>query len=374
MGAKWAKASVITVRGERGVILSPDDPHLARQHPADYLAGIQRSVNIALEQAANDRDFSRKEVIGIGVDTTGSTPLPVDASGQALALLPRFEDDPDAMAWLWKDHTSHQEAAEITCGRRKLRPQYLAKCGGRYSSEWFWAKILHCAESPPDVSSAAASWVEIADWIPAVLAGTTDLSNCAAASAPPATRRFTTRPGAATRRRIPRHSCIRAGAHPPILPSVLHRRGAGRELVAGVGPKLELSKGFPLPSGRSTRIWAVGAGIGPGTLVKVMGTSTCDVMVAPTGANRSPISRAFAASSPSRSCPGIFGLEAGQSAVGDIFNWFVNQVQPGGAEAGTHAEADRRSQKLRPGQSGLLCARLAQRKSHHPGRSAAHAA
>src|SRR5579885_3090152 len=87
-------------RGSRGVILDADDPHLARQHPADYLAGIVLSVGAALEQAAADGDFSRKDVIGIGVDTTGSTPLPVDSAGKALALLPRYEKNPDAMAWL----------------------------------------------------------------------------------------------------------------------------------------------------------------------------------------------------------------------------------------------------------------------------------
>src|SRR6185437_168439 len=160
--------------GSRGVILDAEDPHLARQHPADYLTGMVKAVGLALEQAQRNSDFSRKNVIGLGVDTTGSTPIPVDASGRALAQLPQFETNQHAMAWLWKDHTSHAEAEAITSAAARMRPQYLAKCGGRYSSEWFWAKMLHCAKVAPEVSAAAASWVEFADWIPAILSGMTD--------------------------------------------------------------------------------------------------------------------------------------------------------------------------------------------------------
>src|SRR5436305_2795720 len=265
-------------RGDRGVILSPDDPHLARQHPADYLAGIQRSVNIALEQAAKDGEFSRKDVIGIGVDTTGSTPLPVDASGQALALLPRFENDPDAMAWLWKDHTSYKEAEQITAAAANARPQYLAKCGGRYSSEWFWAKILHCARVAPDVSSAAASWVEIADWIPAVLSGTKDLKRL--------------RRGVCAAGHKAYYNAAWGGyadeeflgaLHPELarirrsLPSRAYTVGepAGT-LCAEWAQKLGMSEGIPVAIGAfDAHLGAVGAGIGQGALVKVMGTSTC---------------------------------------------------------------------------------------------------
>ena len=157
--------------GKTGVVIDPVNPDLARQHPADYIKGIEVSVTQAIEQASSDPEFSRKNVIGLGVDTTGSTPMPVDASGQALALTPGFENDPNAMAWLWKDHTGHAEASQITELAAKHRPQYLAKCGGRYSSEWFWSKIAHCGKVSPKVFNAAYTWVEIADWIPAVLTG-----------------------------------------------------------------------------------------------------------------------------------------------------------------------------------------------------------
>ena len=110
--------------------------------------------------------------MGIGVDTTGSTPLPVDRHGQPLAFHKRFAKNPAAMAWLWKDHTGVAEAAEITALAGKIRPQYLAKCGGVYSSEWFFSKILHCLRTAPEVFAAANSWVELADYVPAALTGT----------------------------------------------------------------------------------------------------------------------------------------------------------------------------------------------------------
>src|ERR1039458_1263771 len=114
-----------------------------------------------------------RDVIGIGVDTTGSSPMPVDAEGQALCFNKKFQHDPAAMVWLWKDHTSYAEAALITETAKTMRPQYMAKVGGTYSSEWFWSKILHCKNTAPETFQASDSFVEICDWIPAVLAGTT---------------------------------------------------------------------------------------------------------------------------------------------------------------------------------------------------------
>ena len=158
--------------GTHGVILSRD-PNLARQHPADYVKGAEITIKKALADAKRRvRGFKPEQVVGIGVDTTGSTPLPVDAHGQPLAFQKRFAKNPAAMAWLWKDHTGVAEAAEITALSRKLRPQYLAKCGGTYSSEWFFSKILHCLRTAPEVFDAAYTWVECADWVPAMLTGT----------------------------------------------------------------------------------------------------------------------------------------------------------------------------------------------------------
>lgn len=343
-------------RGNRGVILDANDPHLARQHPADYLTGIVASVGLALKQAASDKQFSPKDVIGLGVDTTGSTPLPVDAAGRALALLPKFESNPHAMAWLWKDHTSHQEAEDITSAAGKMRPQYLAKCGGRYSSEWFWAKILHCAKVAPEVSAAAGSWVEFADWIPAVLSGTTELSRVRRGVCAAGHKAFYN----ASWGGYPDEQFLGA-LHTELarirrsLPNQAYTVGepAGA-LSAEWATKLGLPEGIPIAVGAfDAHLGAVGAGIGPGALVKVMGTSTCDIMVSEMNKSLADVPGLCGIVCESV-LPGYFGLEAGQSAVGDIFNWFVNSIQPGGANVGTHQQLTTQAEKLKPGQSGLL--------------------
>lgn len=343
-------------RGNRGVILDANDPHLARQHPADYLAGIVASVGLALKQAGGDKQFSAKDVIGIGVDTTGSTPLPVDASGRALALLPKFESNPDAMAWLWKDHTSHQEAEDITSAAGKMRPQYLAKCGGRYSSEWFWAKMLHCAKVAPEVSAAAASWVEFADWVPAVLSGTTDLGRLRRGVCAAGHKAFYN----ASWGGYPDEQFL-GELHPELarirksLPDRAYTVGeAAGVLSAEWASKLGLREGIPIAVGAfDAHLGAVGAGIGSGALVKVMGTSTCDIMVSEMSKSLADVPGLCGIVCESV-LPGYFGLEAGQSAVGDIFNWFVNSIQPGGANVGTHEALTKQAEKLKPGQSGLL--------------------
>src|ERR1700722_14207742 len=158
--------------GKDGVILS-HDPNLARQHPADYVKGTEKAIRRAIAAAREAvAGFNPGQIAGIGVDTTGSTPMPVDGKGQPLAFDRRFAKNPAAMAWLWKDHTGIAEAAEITELARKIRPEYLARCGGTYSSEWFFSKILHCRRTSPEVFKTAHRWVEIADWIPALLTGT----------------------------------------------------------------------------------------------------------------------------------------------------------------------------------------------------------
>jgi len=159
--------------GDQGVILDASDHNLARQNPADYVAGLEVSVMKALEDAGSTAGFSAEAIIGIGVDTTGSTPLPVDEAMVPLAMGDAFSDHPAAQAWLWKDHTSADEAARITAMAAEHRPQYIAKCGDTYSSEWFWSKIWKCLNVAPEVFDEAHSWVECADYIPAVLAGAT---------------------------------------------------------------------------------------------------------------------------------------------------------------------------------------------------------
>ncbi|MEA2226573.1 MAG: L-ribulokinase, partial [Solirubrobacteraceae bacterium] len=174
-GVEIAESTYDYPSGDGGVLTSPDSSLVARQHPRDYLLGLESVMRGALAGARDaDPGFDPATVVGVGVATTGSTPMPVDAAGQPLALDPEFADDLDAMAWLWKDHTAHEEADAITRAARATRPDYVAGCGDTYSSEWFWAKAWHCARVAPRVFDAAASWVELCDFLPATLIGDTD--------------------------------------------------------------------------------------------------------------------------------------------------------------------------------------------------------
>jgi L-ribulokinase len=302
------------------------------------------------------RGFTSEQVVGIGVDTTGSTPLPVDAEGQPLAFRKRFAKNPAAMAWLWKDHTGVAEAEEITALAREIRPQYLAKCGGTYSSEWFFSKILHCCRTSPEVFREAHLWVECADWIPAMLTGTEKpdqltVGLCAAGHKglyheswggyPDAEFLAKLDPGMGALR-----SRLKSGAR-SIDRSV---GGLSGEWAKRTG----LKSGIPVAVGAfDAHLGAVGSGVAPGTLVKIIGTSTCDITVSPLNEPLADVP-GVCGIVPESVLPGMHGLEAGQSAVGDIFNWFVNYLQPGGPKAGSHEALTAEAAKLRPGESGLL--------------------
>ena len=339
--------------GKSGILLDVSNPDLARQRPADYVRGLEESIRGALDAAAERPGFDRALVIGIGIDTTGSTPIPVDADGRPLSFDPRFTDNLNAQAWLWKDHTGHAEAAEITALAERIRPEFLAKCGGTYSSEWFWSKILHCLRADPTVFDAAATWVEHADWMPAVLTGTEHpdalkRSICAAGHKAMFNASWSGYPDADFLSELdPKLARVAAS-----LPSRAHNvsEPAGG-LTAEWAQRLGLTPGIPVAVGAfDAHLGAVGSGIRPGTLVKIIGTSTCDLMIAPTG-EALPDIPGLCGIVPESVVPGFFGLEAGQSAVGDIFNWFVDVVRPEGMD---HEHLTEAAEALRPGESGLL--------------------
>jgi len=342
--------------GTDGVILG-NDPNLARQHPADYLKGAEvviRRVLAAVKRRT--KGFRSDQVIGIGVDTTGSTPLPVDDRGEPLAFKRKFSRNSAAMAWLWKDHTSVAEAEEITQLAKRMRPHFLAKCGGTYSSEWFFSKILHCLRTSPKVFDAACTWVEIADWIPAALTGTQgpeDLTVGVCAAGHKAM--YNDKWGGYPDKRFLSKLHPKLGGLRDRLRQKAHtiNRPVG-DLSEEWAGRTGVPAGIPVAVGAfDAHLGAVGAGISPGTLVKIIGTSTCDMMVAPLG-KELPDIPGLCGIVPESILPGYYGLEAGQSAVGDIFNWFVNYVEPGGEKAGSHESLTKVAAKVRPGESGLL--------------------
>jgi len=340
--------------GDHGVLLEAKQPHLARQNPADYIEGLRVAVGGALKAADADQGFARDRVIGIGVDTTGSTPLPVDAKARPLAMDRTWESNLNAHAWLWKDHTSAAEAAAITATARAHAPELLAPIGGTYSSEWWWSKIWHCLKVAPDVFDAAASWVELADFIPAVLAGVDDSQKivrcvCAAGHKAMYSEAWGGLPPKSFLERLdPKLAALRDRlydkAWPPGKPAGALNPHWAKTFGLREGVAIAMG-GFDAHYG------AVGSGVRAGTLVKIIGTSTCDCAIAPAVEKVANVPGICGIVNGSI-LPEYFGIEAGQSAVGDLLKWWVDEICEG--DDSLHAELSARASELAPGESGLV--------------------
>jgi L-ribulokinase len=297
-----------------------------RQHPLDYTEGLEHTIKDCLTKAGAD---VAAQVKAIAVDTTGSTPVAVNEQGVPLALLPEFEHEPNAMFVLWKDHTSTAEAAEINAHATKFDTNYLQYVGGIYSSEWFWAKLLHILRVDERVRAATYSWVEHCDWIPFVLTGGTEAKDimrgrCSAghkglwaeefgglppneffATLDPLLDGFTDRLYKDTYT-----SDVSAGN---LCVEWAERLGLSTDVLVGVGA-------FDAHMG------AVGGQIEPYHLSKVMGTSTCDILVAPNRDMEGKLVKGICGQVDGSVIPGMAGLEAGQSAFGDTYAWFKNLI------------------------------------------------
>ncbi len=293
-----------------------------RQHPKDYLEVLEATITDALGQC--DKSV-RDDVVGIAFDTTGSTPAFTDETGTPLAMLPEFAENPNAMFVLWKDHTAIKEADEINkaCARSKVN--YAKYEGGIYSSEWFWAKALHVLREDKKILECAYSIVEYCEWLPAVLTGVTSAKD------------------------IVRSRC--ANGHK----AMWHEDWDGlppEKFLASVDPLLsgfrerlfKETQTADKPVGHLTKEWAarlglkedvvvaggaydchmgaVGAGVSEGTLVRVIGTSTCDVMVASYEEIGKKCIKGICGQVDGSVIPGMVGLEAGQSSFGDVYAMF----------------------------------------------------
>jgi L-ribulokinase len=293
-----------------------------RQHPLDYLESMEASVVEALRAAGST---AAARVRGIAVDTTGSTPVLADRQGKPLALSPQFAENPNAMFVLWKDHTSVAEAERINqLAKSWGGADYTKYVGGIYSSEWFWAKATHILATDPAVAEAAVTILEHCDWIPAVLTGTTELSQvkrsrCAAGHKALWHAEFGGYPADEFLTKL----------HPK-LPAL--KRSFGTETFTSNVPfgklspewasKLGLSRETVVAVGAfDAHMGAVGGGIGPNRLLKVMGTSTCDIVVSSPG-EREHLVAGICGQVDGSVIPGTIGFEAGQSAFGDVYAWF----------------------------------------------------
>jgi len=309
-------------RWKEGLYCDPSKNQF-RQHPLDYLEGLEVSIVGALEQCGAD---VAQKVVGISVDTTGSTPVAVNRQGVPLALLPGFEENPNAMFVLWKDHTALKEADEINALARSWGGVDFTKYeGGIYSSEWFWAKVLHVLREDEEVRGKAWSWVEHCDWIPALLAGDTDplklkRSRCAAGHKAMWHESFGGLPeegflfkldpllgGLKERLFEETYSCeVKVGT---LSDEWAGRLGLPATVAVGAGAF-------------DAHLGALGAEIGPYQLSKVMGTSTCDMLIAPAAEVGDKPVEGICGQVYGSIVPGMVGLEAGQSAFGDIYAWF----------------------------------------------------
>jgi L-ribulokinase len=321
-GKEIATAVHYYSRWKQGKYCNPTESQF-RQHPLDYLEGLELSIRKALAQCAPD---VKTQVRGISVDTTGSTVVAVNKQGIPLSLTSGFEENPNAMFLLWKDHIAVKEAAEINkVAKTWGGTDYTKYVGGVYSSEWFWAKILHMLRIDEKVRQAAYSWVEHCDWIPAVLTGVSDASQikrsrCAAGHKAMWHEEFDGLPseeflttldpllkGLRNRLYLDTYtSDIAAGT---LSPEWAKKLGLSEEVVVGVGA-------FDAHMG------AVGAQIEPFALSKVMGTSTCDMLIAPLSEVDGKLVKGICGQVSGSIIPGMMGMEAGQSAFGDVYAWF----------------------------------------------------
>ncbi|HAH25337.1 MAG TPA: ribulokinase [Prolixibacteraceae bacterium] len=297
-----------------------------RQHPLDYLEGLEYTIVEALKRAPAG---VAQNVVGISVDTTGSTPIAVDEKGTPLSLTAGFEENPNAMFVLWKDHTGVKEAEEINQLAKSWNVDFTKFEGGIYSSEWFWAKLLHVVREDAGVYRSTASWVEHCDWIPAVLTGNTNpktmkRSRCAAGHKAMWHEAFGGLPeegflvkldpllsGLKDRLFKETFTCdISAGT---ITPEWAKKLGLPANVKVGVGSF-------------DAHLGAVGAEIEPYYLSKVMGTSTCDMLIAPMEEVGDKLIRGICGQVDGSIVPGMLGMEAGQSAFGDIYAWFKSVI------------------------------------------------
>ncbi len=320
-GAEVASAVVAYPRWAELQYCNPSENRY-RQHPLDYIESLEGCVRTALAKCGAG---IAERICGISFDTTASTPALTDRNGTPLALLPEFAENPDAMFVLWKDHTALFEADEINAQAKKQEVDYIQYSGGTYSCEWVWAKMLHCLRNSPELRAATWSWVEHCDWISALLVGDTAPETIA-------------RSRCVAGHKAMWHASWSGLPKPEFLESVDPLLGifrghlyadtvTGDKRIGGLcgewAERLGLREGIAVGVGAiDCHVGAVGAGIKPGTMVKVMGTSTCDIVVAPYDEIKIRAVRGICGQVDGSVLPGYVGFEAGQSAFGDIYAWY----------------------------------------------------
>ena len=296
-----------------------------RQHPLDYIEGLKHVVRTTVDRVGKE---IANDIVGISIDTTGSTPCPINEAGVPLALLPEYADNPNAMFILWKDHTAVKEAAQINeVAKTWEGTSYTKYIGGVYSSEWFFAKILRTLRVDEAVRKAAYSWVEHCDWIPALLTGVKSAkeikrSRCAAGHKAMWHKEFGGLPSEAFLVSI---DPLLSGLRERLFEETYTADEVAGTLTAEWASALGLSEAVKVGIGAfDCHMGAVGGGIKPKALVKVMGTSTCDILIEDAQIVGEKLVEGICGQVDGSVIKGMIGMEAGQSAFGDIYAWYKN--------------------------------------------------
>lgn len=302
-----------------------------RQHPLDYIECMEGTIKEVMAQSPS---VKLTDVVGIAFDTTGSTPVLTDEAGTPLALLPEFAENPNAMFVLWKDHTAIREAAEINRLAKQWKVDFTAYEGGIYSSEWVWAKMLHVLREDEAVRAKAYSWTEHCDWLPALLVGNTKpekmlRSRCAAGHKAMWHESWNGLPSDEFLTALdPLLSGYRSRLFDKTYPSDTSVGYLSPEWAERLGLTTKVAVGV---GAFDCHFGAVGAQIKPGSFVRVIGTSTCDIMVVPydemKSGGKEKLIPGICGQVDGSVVPGMIGLEAGQSGFGDIYAWFKKVLE-----------------------------------------------
>jgi len=325
-GKEIASSVFLYPRWQKGLYCKPSLNQF-RQHPLDYIEGLTHTIKDCIAKAGGESIASF--VKGISIDTTGSSPVAVDETGTPLALKAAFAENPNAMFVLWKDHTAVKEAAEINKHATKFPINYLKYVGGIYSSEWFWSKLLHILRVDTQVAKNTVSWVEHCDWIPFLLSGKNDVkemkrSRCAAGHKALWAEEFDGLPPEEFFKTL---DPLLKGYREKLFKDTYTSDVSAGNLSAEWADKLGLSTDVVIGVGAfDAHMGAVGGQIEPYYLSKVMGTSTCDILVAPNKDMEGKLVNGICGQVNGSVIPGMAGLEAGQSAFGDVYAWFKNLI------------------------------------------------
>ncbi|SEQ98722.1 ribulokinase [Pedobacter rhizosphaerae] len=325
-GKEISSSVFLYPRWQKGLYCKPSINQF-RQHPLDYIEGLEHTIKDCLAKGGGQEIAHL--VKGISIDTTGSSPVAVDEKGIPLALTPGFEENPNAMFVLWKDHTAVKEAAEINEHATKFSVNYLKYVGGIYSSEWFWSKLLRIFRVDSSIKKAAKSWVEHCDWIPFLLCGGNDASEikrsrCAAGHKALWAEEFGGLPPEEFFSSLdPLLTGFRSSLFNDTYTSDVSAGTLSTEWAGRLGLNTTVAIGV---GAFDAHMGAVGGQIEPYFLSKVMGTSTCDILVAPNQDLEGKLISGICGQVNGSVIPGMAGLEAGQSAFGDVYAWFKNLI------------------------------------------------